>query len=240
MPSDPHVRTIMAQLAETLNAPSSLPTALRVLTDGAVNAIPGADQASISVRHKDGHLETLAATDPLIDALDAKQYVYQEGPCYETVTHPENFLVAFDLRRDRRWPRYGTEAAEAGFHAQLAALLTENGSGKRSALNIYSHSPHVFDQASIETAEVFAAHAAVAMGFVHTVENLSDAITSRQMIGQAVGIVMERYQLSEGRAFDFLVRVSRNSNTKVSVIAADIITGLNKRGEIERTDSRPR
>ena len=218
----------MQKLAETLNGPSSLPDSLRVLTDGAVAAIPGADHASISVRHPDGQLETLAATHPQIETLDARQYELEEGPCYETVTD-ETFRVSFDLGRDGRWPRYGPIAAAAGIHAQLAALLNENGSGRRSALNVYASNPHEFDHESIETAELFASHASVAMGFVHTVENLGRAITSRQMIGQAVGIVMERYQLDEGRAFNFLVRASQDSNVKLHTIAADIVTGLNGR-----------
>ena len=67
------------------------------------------------------------------------------------------------------------------------------------------------------------------MGFVHTFENLEKAITSRQMVGQAVGIIMERYNLNENRAFDFLVRASQTSNTKLHTIAADVVTGLNDR-----------
>lgn len=229
VPVDRHVRDAMHTLAESLNTLSNLPDALRVLTDGAVDAIPGADYASISVRHADGRLETLAATDPVVDLLDAHQYMYEEGPCYESVQTGETFLVTFDLEHDPRWQRYGPMAAAAGFRAQLAALLTENGSGRRSALNIYATQPHEFDQESIETAEIFASHASVAMGFVHTVENLAGAITSRQMIGQAVGIVMERYQLPEERAFDFLVRVSRSSSTKLHTVAADMVTELSSR-----------
>ena len=228
MPSNPDVRTAMHQLAETLNAPSTLPESLLVLTQGAVDAIPGADYASISVRHADGRLETLAATAPLVDALDAEQYKLREGPCYQAATD-ESFLVTFDLEGDDRWPNYGPVAAQAGFHAQLAVVLTVNNTGRRSTLNVYSSRPQEFDHESIQTAELFASHASVAMGFVHTVENLGTAITNRQMIGQAVGIIMERYQLTESRAFGFLVRVSQTSNTKLNAVAADIVTSLSNR-----------
>ena len=236
VPSNPDIRRAMSELAETLASPTSVPDALRVLTDGAVQAIPGADHASISVRHQDGRLETLAATDAVIVELDARQYDLQEGPCYHTVTHPEELVVTFDLGKDERWPRYGQLAAEAGIRAQLAAQLSTNGTGQRSALNVYSKSPHKFDHDSIETAEMFASHAAVAMGFVHTVENLGSSVSSRQMIGQAVGILMERYQLSESRAFAYLVRVSRDSNIKLRVVAAEIVTGLSDRNEIPSPD----
>ena len=236
VPSNPDIRRAMAQLAETLDSPTAIPDALQVLTSGAVQAIPGADHASISVLHADGSLKTLASTDPVIDALDAQQYGLQEGPCYQTVTDQETFLVTFDLARDDRWPRYGPVAAEVGIRAQLAALLATNGSGQRSALNVYSKAPHRFDRDSIETAEMFASHAAVAMGFVHTVENLASSITSRQLIGQAVGICMERYQLSERRAFEYLVRVSRDSNIKLRTVAAEIVTGLSTRNEVHPTN----
>lgn len=103
----------MLRLAETLNNRTALPDALRILTDGAVEAIPGADFASISVRQPDGKLDTLAATDPFINELDAQQYDLQEGPCYDTVTQ-QAFYVGFDLARDERWPRYGPIAVEGG------------------------------------------------------------------------------------------------------------------------------
>ena len=224
----------MQQLAETIGSPFSLPDALNVLTAGAVDAIPGADFASISVRHSDGRLETLAATDSKVNDLDAHQYELKEGPCYQAVTTGETFLVGFDLAHDPRWPGYGPIAARFGLHAQLAALLTENGYGSRSALNVYAAQPHVFNHDSIQIAEMFASHSAVAMGFVHTVENLAAAITTRQVIGQAIGVVMERYQLDEDRAFDFLVRTSSTSNVKLRDVAAEVVMGLNNRNKPQR------
>jgi hypothetical protein len=184
MPSDPRIRHAMEQAAAAAGRAADLDDALRALTAGAVDAIPAADYASISVRNRDGKLETLAATDPLVDELDARQYELKEGPCYDTAT-AEAFAVSFDMARDSRWPRYGRVAAGAGVHGQLAVLLTENGVG-RSALNIYSAKPHTFNADSVETAELFASHAAVAMGFVRTVTKLSEAVASRQAVGMAL------------------------------------------------------
>jgi GAF domain-containing protein len=226
----------MDALAQTLSQPTSIEEALLVLTQGAVHAIPGASHASISVLQCDGKLETVAATDPLIIELDARQYAFEEGPCYDTVAESsETFLVAFDLAKDDRWPRYGPVAAEKGIRAQLAVLLSRNGK-ERSALNVYASQPHDFNHDSIETAEMFASHASLAMGFVRTVETLSNAIGTRQTIGQATGIVMERYQIDEERAFAFLVRISRDSNVKLRDVAADFVTGLSSRTRFERPD----
>lgn len=233
MPSDPRIRTAMHQLADTLSSPRDIPEVLAVLTKGAVEAIPGAASASISVRHEDGRLETLAPTNNLIEALDAEQYRLNEGPCYQIVTD-ETFLVSSDLAHDDRWTRFGRIAADAGFPALLAVLLTADGTKRRSALNVYASSPHEYDASSVEIAQLFASHASVAMGFVGTYEQLGGAITNRQIIGQAVGIVMERYKLPESAAFDYLVRVSQASNVKLHVVAADAVTDLNRQNELSR------
>jgi AmiR/NasT family two-component response regulator len=70
------------------------------------------------------------------------------------------------------------------------------------------------------------------LGFAHTVDHLNTALESRKAIGQAVGIVMERYAIDEDRAFDFLVRTSRDSNVKLRDIAADIVNGANRRNRL--------
>lgn len=227
MPADRRIRLAMDALAQTLTTPDDADEALMVLTVGAAGTIPGADHASISVKRPDGTLQTLAPTDPLITELDAHQYALQEGPCYEAVTR-ESFMVTFDLGVDPRWPRYGPIAAEAGVHAQLAIMLS-SANGNAAALNVYATDPRRFNQDSIETAEVFASHTSVALGFVHTIENLGKAIGARQAIGQAVGILMERYDVDETRAFEFLVRTSQDSNVKLRHVAADIVTGVNNR-----------
>jgi GAF domain-containing protein len=219
----------MDALAHTLSAPTTVADALSVLTAGAVSAVPGADYASISIRHPHGKLETVAPTDPIIANVDACQYELQEGPCYDTATH-ESFTVAFNLERDPRWPRYGPMASSMGLHAQLAVLLTDTGK-VRTALNLYASQPHEFTNESIELAEMFASHAAVALGVVRTVETLGEAIGTRQVIGQAAGIIMERYQIDEERAFAFLVRTSQDSNVKLRDVASDIVTGLNGRSK---------
>jgi transcriptional regulator with GAF, ATPase, and Fis domain len=228
MPSDPRIRRAMEHAAQAMNDPQSAAQALHALTVGAVEAIPGADYASITSRHRGGWLETVAASDPLIEALDARQYELQEGPCYAAAMGQETISVSFDMERDGRWPCYGPIAAQAGVHAQMGVLLAEDAS-TRTGLNVYASEPHDFDDASVEVAELFASHAAVAMGYVQAVRTLGEAVTSRQVIGEAVGIVMERYQIDDERAFQFLVRTSQDSNVKLREVAAQIVAGHNSR-----------
>jgi hypothetical protein len=217
----------MEHIAEAIHAPTSIEDALVTLTRGAAEAVPGADHASISVRSRGGALETIAATDALIERLDARQYQLREGPCYAAAT-TEALMVSYDLPRDPRWPKYGPAAASEGVNAQMAVVLTDNGAG-RTALNLYAARPHEFSPDSVDLAQLFALHASVAMGVARTVDNLSAAVSSRQILGQAMGIVMERYQIDSERAFGFLSRASQHSTVALRDVAAQIVDGHNGR-----------
>jgi len=96
-------------------------------------------------------------------------------------------------------------------------------------LNLYSYRPDVFDTDTRHLVGLFATQAALAMGRTRQVENLSGrtrqvenlsaALETRKMIGQAVGVLMAQYQIDEDRAFEFLVRVSRDGNIKLRDVA---------------------
>jgi hypothetical protein len=229
MPSDPRVRKVMADLAQTLATPTEAGDALEALTRAARDTIPGADYASISVVHDDGTLETIAPTDPLITLADQTQYELRQGPCFDAATQDDMF-VAEDLANDARWPEYGPKAAALGLSAQMGVNLHRPGNG-RAALNVYARRTWLFVDA-YEIADLFASQASLVLGFAHTVDHLNTALESRKAIGQAVGIVMERYAIDEDRAFDFLVRTSRDSNVKLRDIAADIVNGANRRNRL--------
>jgi hypothetical protein len=103
--------------------------------------------------------------------------------------------------------------------------LHHPGSG-RAALNLYARRTWPFAD-SAETAELFGSHAALALGYARATDRLQAALGSRKTIGQALGILMERYQIGEDRAFRFLVRVSQESDVKVREVAADLVAELN-------------
>jgi hypothetical protein len=230
MPSDPRIRRAIDDVSHALAKRRPPAEALLLLTTGAVSAIPRVDYASISILRGGDNLETLSATDPLIDKADAIQMEFQQGPSYETVTD-NDMVVSEDVRADRRWPEYGPRAADLGLLAQMAVLLTLK--PNRSALNLYARRRDVFGPDAIETAELFASHAAVVVGVANVIQSLSHAVDSRAVIGQAMGIVMERFQIDKERAFQFLVRVSSQSNVKLREVAEDIVCGLDGRTHLE-------
>jgi hypothetical protein len=196
--------------------------ALASITRAAASNIPGVDLASISVRRKDQSLDTVAATSQLAHEVDALQYELREGPCYSAVTD-ERFVVVNDLSSGDPYPHFGPRAVELGLRSQAAVQLERN--GDQAGLNLYSRDVGVFDQSTVHMAELFSAQAASLLGYARQVGTLTQAVTTRQEIGTAVGILMERYGLDAQRAFDVLVRISNDANTKLHVIAERVIDG---------------
>ena len=208
-----------ARIAENVSG-RDLDGTLLALTQAAVETLPGVDEATISIRHENGSLQSYALTAEFLKELDAWQYDYAEGPCYDGVTH-NAFSVCGDLSQDPRYPNYGSRAAEAGIRSQAGLRVFES---KRTlgGLNLYSRTVGALaDVTFLE--ELFSEQARSALTYASQLGSLRDAITSRQVIGQAVGIVMERFQLSEERAFAFLTRLSNDRNVKLRLVAQEII-----------------
>lgn len=176
----------------------------------------------MSLMHADGSVETRAATGPLVRELDELQYELGEGPCVSTL-RGEPVIVADRIRHTDRWPTYVPRALKTGLQAQMALRLYVDERGTIGGLNLYSVSSERIDEHAPQLAEVFAAQAAVALGHAHKVEHLHVALESRQVIGRAVGIIIERYRVDDDTAFNFLVRVSSQTQTKLRELAADIV-----------------
>lgn len=226
MPTHPTVRVADERLARRAESTLSVDETLALLTKSALETIPRVDYVSISMREGDGAVQTLAPTHQLAVQVDELQYALHQGPCYDAVGG-EPLLVAPDLARDARWPEYGPQAAGMGIGGQMAVQLFADGH-IRAALNLYSRDAGRFD-ANIEVAELFASHAALVMGFARTAEHLDQGLKSRKVIGQAIGIIMERYELDEDRAFGFLTGVSQTSNVKLRQVAQEVVDERNSR-----------
>jgi GAF domain-containing protein len=217
--NDDRVLHATRRVAEALG-PGGLDDTLANITAAAVEVLPDVQLASITVRHPDDRLETFAPTDDILCEVDAGQYELREGPCYEAATDSVH-VTAPNLAADPRFPRYAPVALRAGIRAQAGIRLfdAEGGAG---ALNLYSRSVGAFEDLGL-LGPLFAHQSAVALEYARLVDNLEKAIESRQRIGQAVGLVMERYGLNEARAFAVLTRLSQERNVKLRMIAEEII-----------------
>jgi hypothetical protein len=210
----------MAQDPSNGPLPEDLDVALSGITAAAVEVMPSVRYASITVKHADGRLETVSPTAPLILELDKAQYELQEGPCYEAATSSVH-VTCPKLAADERFPRYAEVAVAAGIKAQAGIRLFETGEAT-GALNLYSEEVGAFEDLGI-LADLFAHQSAMALDYAREVENLQAAVEARSVIGRAVGILMERFSLSDARAFGFLVRQSQQENIKVRALAEDFI-----------------
>lgn len=211
----------MRQMADALAQRGDPTQALDRIVTAASDTIPGADYASITVRRPDASLETTVSTDSIAVIADEVQYELHEGPCYDAVTD-ETVTYSRDLSDDTQWPIFGPRIAEMGLFSQLGIRLTPPGD-TAVGLNLYSRSRNAFERAD-GLPQLFASHARVALGYATQLQSLQGAVGTRETIGKAIGILMERYGLTDERAFEFLIRLSQTRNIKLRDIAADIVS----------------
>lgn len=221
MPGPFDVAAALAQAASDLKAPTDLASTLNTIVAVARDSMPGIDHVGITLAHRDGTIETLAATDDFVVELDRLQYSFGEGPCLHAID--ADAIVRVDhAPSEVRWPRFIPEATSRGLRAQLGVRFHTDGQ-VRGALNLYSVSRNVITEDAEQMGELFAAHVGLALGHARRIENLNAALTSRKTIGLALGILMQRLDLDEDTAFAYLTRISATSETKLREVAATIV-----------------
>lgn len=219
MHQDEQMLAASRRLTEALR-PGDLDATLAQLTHAAVDVLPDVEYASMTIKHADGRLETVAPTSPFILDLDAAQYTLREGPCYEAATETVH-VTAPHIASDPRFPRYSREAVSRGVEAQAGIRLFDT-TASSGALNLYAVKPGAFEDLG-SIGDLFTHHAAVALAYAREVTQLQEAVQTRQLIGRAVGVTMERFGLDEARAFGFLSRLSQDTNTKLRVVAERLL-----------------
>ena len=219
------VREAVASLARRAREEQDLDDILETITHTAVEVIDGVDYCSVSFRRGQGPVETVAPTHPIAVAADELQYELEEGPCYDAV-QTEPIVLSKHLEEDERWPRYSSKAAELGIasHMSTVLLITRD---SRAALNLYSSRADGFDD--LDDAEQFAFHAGLILEDTEQLRHLDTAQGSRTVIGQATGIVMERFSMDRDAAFGHLVRVSQTTNVKLRRVAKRIVEDTERR-----------
>nr|WP_082931999.1 GAF and ANTAR domain-containing protein [Gordonia sp. LAM0048] len=194
--------------------------ALRSMTKFAVDAIPGAEYATVTLV-ADGAVETPVMVGDLGGEADRLQRELREGPCIRAAVSDLTVWVD-DMRDETRWPNFAAAAAELGIRSMACFYLYIDGDDS-AALNLHSTEPAAFTPEARQLGELFAAHAATAFGAVQEKQQLRAALGSRDIIGQAKGMIMERYRLDADEAFSLLARLSQDTNTKLVDVAAQIV-----------------
>jgi GAF domain-containing protein len=209
-----------AEMALALAAEPDVEETLSSVCEYAKVALP-CDYVGIHIV-RNRQIETGAATDPLVEHADKLQMEYDEGPCLDAIWNHDSFIV-HDAATDTRWPSFGPAAANMGLHSILSIRLFTY-EQTLGALNLYSADVREFSPDDVALGHVFGRHASVAFGAARKEEGLRQAIDARHLIGQAQGILMERFGLSERQAFSVLRRYSQDKNIKLRAVAEGIIT----------------
>lgn len=207
----------LSEFARTVQTQQDPGETLAEIVRAAVDLVPGCDEASITVVRGSRHVTSEAASGELPRVVDELQERLREGPCLTTVYEHLTVRVP-DLAADTRWPRFTPGAVAAGALGMMALQLYVEGDDL-GALNLFSRTAGAFDDESEHVGLLFAAHAAVAYAAAHEQAALARAVETRQVIGQAQGILMERHRVTSEQAFAALVRVSQHRNEKLREVA---------------------
>ena len=187
----------------------------------AVDLIPGCDEGSVSVVIGRRKVTSEAASGPLPAAVDRLQEELREGPCIDAAYLQTTVRVS-DMALETRWPRFSPRALAAGAAGMLSfQLYVED--DNLGALNLFSRVAGAFDDDSEYIGRLFATHAAMAYAAARTEATLTHTIETRELIGQAQGILMERHKITSDKAFALLIRVSQQKNMKLRDIAEQLV-----------------
>jgi GAF domain-containing protein len=221
LPSTHALADVMSRAARRLQEEhGDIEATLRAIAATAVRVVPHAEECGISYVIGRSTIEPRAATSELPRAVDALQERTGQGPCMDAVWDDE-VVRADDVAHDERWPEFARAAADLGVGSMLCYQLFVEGD-HMGALNLYSRTAGAFDGESEDVGHMFAAHAAVAVAGAEHEEHLRAAVGSRDVIGQAKGILMERHKLTADQAFGVLAQASQEMNRKLADVAREL------------------
>jgi transcriptional regulator with GAF, ATPase, and Fis domain len=193
---------------------------LAAITGAAVDLIDGVDYADV-LMITDGEFRSVKPTTPMVVELDQLQQQVGEGPCLEAAMS-DSVVRCRNLAADERWPRFAAGAIAHGVHSMLSFHLYTYNKGA-GALNLFSRRPQTLDAESEAIGAMLATQAAIAIIASDRHNQYQSAVASRDLIGQAKGIIMERFKIDATSAFEMMRKLSQDGNEKVTQIAQRIV-----------------
>ncbi|WP_258069877.1 GAF and ANTAR domain-containing protein [Arthrobacter sp. SX1312] len=221
--------TELAELARSLQQEPDSDAIVAGFVHAAVDLIPGVDEGSVSVVIGRKNIGSRGASGSLPERIDALQMETGEGPCLEAAYERRTVRVA-DMAHEERWPLFAQRAAEAGAKGMLSIQLWVEGDDL-GALNLYSYEADAFTDESENIGLLVASHASVAFAEAEKARQLHEAVNSRDVIGQAKGILMERHKITGEQAFIVLSMASQRTHLKLWNVADHLISS----GELPRS-----
>jgi GAF domain-containing protein len=207
---------MLGDLAVEMQSLTESRAVLTAIVSAAVHIVPGASWAGICLASRRKAAPEVAVDD-VATRLDRLQTDMGEGPALSAMRDRRTVLVD-DLEAETDWPSFSSTAVTLGVRSVLSYRLFVTGENL-GALNLYGAAPHAFSPEAVAVGEVLAQHAAVALADASLEEQLQSAVSSRDVIGQAKGILMQRDGLTGLQAFATLTRASQETNIRLVDVA---------------------
>ncbi|MBY6412317.1 GAF and ANTAR domain-containing protein [Rhodococcus sp. BP-252] len=225
-----HLHSQIAELARSIHTsgdpdPSTEEGILDDVTTWAAKFMTAVDHAGVSLIHRHNKkydFEAVAPTGDIPRFIDQLQDRYDAGPCLDAIRSHGTVLVQ-DFGQETRWPLVADAIVDQTPVRSSLSMLLYTDTQSIGALNLYSETPDAFDQDTIEQAEALATHVAVGISRVRRDEQFKSALASRDMIGQAKGMIMGRFSIDALQAFRLLSRLSQDRNIPVTEIAKQLV-----------------
>jgi len=212
---------VLADLARDMQRQADASSVMQVIVSAVAGTIPGAEAGTISLVQSRRRVVSAATSSDLARRFDDLQQQTHQGPCLDAMYNQRTVRVD-DLATDPRWPELGRRAtAELGVASILCFQLFVHESDL-GALNLLSRRAGAFTDESERVGLLFASHAAIAVADAQDLTNITVALASRDLIGQAKGILMERYKITADAAFALLARISQDTNRKLTEVAEQL------------------
>ena len=211
------VAAAFARLATELHERPGVEQTVEAVLQFALQAVDCTHAGVVLVR-RGGLSGTAAVTDPIVEQADQLQVEHGAGPAVTAVADGANSLYVPDTSIDQRWPAWSPKAAALGLRSVLALRLHANGI-TLGVLELFHTEPAAFDIDDEAVAHILARHASIAVAVAREEASLRQAIDARKLVGQAQGILMERFSVDADRAFAILRRYSQDNNVKLRDVA---------------------
>ncbi|WP_253867697.1 GAF and ANTAR domain-containing protein [Mycobacterium sp. GA-1285] len=217
----------IARLARSLYSQKSADMDIDNLVDEvtatAVRILPNVHHAGISlVDPKGRRVRSVAATGPVPKNLDNLQEELQQGPCVDSI-HDRVTVRIDDFETEDRWAQFMARALQTTPVRSSLSIQLYTHESEIGALSLYSERPRAFTPQLEDLALAVAAHAAIGLATARRDDQFRNAIASRDIIGQAKGMIMERFDVNAADAFNLLVRLSQEKNTPLHSIAVELV-----------------
>ena len=234
--ASPQLAAVLAQMGAVVLSRETIDTTITLVTALAVQTIPGTSGAGVTLVDARG-ARTTAASDALVEQADALQYQFDAGPCL-TAWRDQVSTRIDDTQSETRWPEWTAAVASLGIRSVLSApLLTQDAGTAQGtgigAIKVYSAQAQAYDGRAEELLELFAWQAAILLANTQTLSDahrlsadLRKALASRDIIGQAKGVLIAQGAADEQTAFQMLAAASQCSNTKLHDVARQVVASV--------------